>query len=96
MSVMLDHITGKDNLIPDYLSRRRIGEAIGLIRARRGIDPVRIELGAWWEEWPKRLMLQTMKYAEEKWDAEALKEFIALDGQVEEVVEEAAGDPSVE
>lgn len=44
ISVMLDHIPGKVNRIPDYLSRGRIREAVELMKARRGIEPERVEL----------------------------------------------------
>lgn len=52
------------------------------MKAQRVIEPVRVELGAWWKDWLKRVTgrLQTMKYAERKWDAESLKELIELDG----------------
>lgn len=46
LSVMLDHIPGKIKKISDYLSRERIREAVDLMKARRGQDPVRVELGA--------------------------------------------------
>lgn len=72
------------------------------MKARRGmpryqcIDHVRVELGAWWKELLKRVIerLPAMKYVEGNWNAEALKELIELEGQIEEIVEEAAGDPS--
>ena len=88
---MLDHIPGKVNLIPDYLSRGRINEAVTLMKARHGVEPLRIELGAWWGTWLERIdqRLESMKQAEGVWDATALKELMQLDGQVDDVIEEA-------
>lgn len=43
---MLDHISGKIKLIPDYLSRGSVDETIGLMKVRRGIELMRVKLGA--------------------------------------------------
>lgn len=92
MRMLLEHTPGKFNKIPDYLSRGMIKEIIALMKARRGIDPMRIDLGAWWNEWPERIgrRIYSMRHPEGNWDDYTLKELMQLDGQIEEIARYAS------
>lgn len=43
---------------------------MALMKARCGFEPVRIELGAWWDDWLELMgqRMRTLKYHEGKWD----------------------------
>lgn len=90
VSLLFDHIPGKQNLIAEKLSRGQIDGAIRLMKAKGIRRPERVQLGAVWDGWLERVLevVGTMKEPEGVWDEEELARLRGLDGELEEEQEE--------
>lgn len=91
-SLLFDHVPGVINRIPDKFSRGDVDEAVAMLKERCGMEPRRVQLGAVWDDWLKRVLgvVATMKKPEGVWEEE-VSEFEEKEGLLERHWEKAIG-----
>lgn len=96
VSILLDHLAGEENSVPDLLSRGMQADAMEILKTKGGgyAKARVIQLGARWDSWLEEIkgVMGTMQRPKGVWDLEALEKLESEAPDISDRFEDPASD----